>query len=147
MEMNGEERIEASRDVVWEALNDPEVLKQCIPDCKSLEKTSDTEMTAAIKLKIGPVSATFKGLVTLENVNPPHSYTITGEGKGGIAGFAHGSADVVLQEDGSHTILTYAVKAHVGGKLAQLGSRLMDATSKKLADHFFDKFAEVVDSR
>lgn len=144
MEMNGEERIAASRDVVWAALNDPEVLKQCIPGCQSLEMTSDNEMAATVKLKIGPVSAKFKGEVTLENINAPESYTITGEGKGGIAGFAKGGADVTLREDGAETILTYDVKAQVGGKLAQLGSRLIDSTSKKLAGQFFEKFGEVV---
>lgn len=144
MEMNGEERIAASRDVVWAALNNPEVLKQCIPGCESLEMTSDNEMAATVKLKIGPVSAKFKGEVTLENINAPESYTITGEGKGGIAGFAKGGADVSLREDGADTILTYDVKAQVGGKLAQLGSRLIDSTSKKLAGQFFEKFGEVV---
>ena len=144
MEMNGEERIAASRDVVWTALNDPEVLRECIPGCQSLEMTSDNEMAATVKLKVGPVSATFKGAVTLENINAPESYTITGEGKGGIAGFAKGGADVALREDGNDTILTYDVKAQVGGKLAQLGSRLIDSTSKKLAGQFFEKFGEVV---
>ncbi len=144
MEMNGEERIAASREVVWTALNDPEVLRQCIPGCQSLEMTGDNEMAATVKLKIGPVSATFKGAVTLENINAPESYTIAGEGKGGIAGFAKGGADVSLREDGSDTILTYDVKAQVGGKLAQLGSRLIDSTSKKLAGQFFEKFGEVV---
>ena len=144
MEMNGEERISASREVVWAALNDPDVLRQCIPGCQSLEMTSDSEMAATVKLRIGPVSATFKGSVTLQNINPPESYTIAGEGKGGIAGFAKGGADVVLREDGADTILTYDVKAQVGGKMAQLGSRLIDSTSKKLAGQFFEKFGEVV---
>ncbi|MCP4318443.1 MAG: carbon monoxide dehydrogenase subunit G [Hyphomicrobiales bacterium] len=146
MEMNGEERIAASRDVVWAALNDPEILRQCIPGCQSLEMTSDNEMSATVKLKVGPVSATFKGAVTLENINPPESYTISGEGKGGIAGFAKGGADVVLREDGADTILSYDVKAQVGGKIAQLGSRLIDSTSKKLAGQFFTSFGEVVGS-
>ena len=131
MEMNGEERIAASRETVWAALNDPEILKQCIPGCQSLEMTGDNEMSASVKLRIGPVSATFKGSVVLENINPPEGYTITGEGKGGIAGFAKGGADVSLREDGAETILVYDVKAQVGGKLAQLGSRLIDSTSKK----------------
>ena len=144
MEMNGEERIAASRDVVWASLNDPEVLRQCIPGCQSLEMTGDNEMAATVKLRIGPVSATFKGAVTLENINAPESYTISGEGKGGIAGFARGGADVSLREDGADTILTYDVKAQVGGKLAQLGSRLIDSTSKKLAGQFFEKFGVVV---
>ena len=144
MEMKGEERIAASRDVVWASLNDPEILRQCIPGCQSLEMTSDNEMAASVKLKIGPVSATFKGSVTLENINAPESYTIAGEGKGGVAGFARGGADVVLREDGSDTVLTYDVKAQVGGKLAQLGSRLIDSTSKKLAGQFFEKFGDIV---
>ncbi len=144
MEMNGEERIAASRETVWAALNDPEILKQCIPGCQSLEMTGENEMSAAVKLRIGPVSATFKGSVVLENINPPEGYTITGEGKGGIAGFAKGGADVSLREDGAETILVYDVKAQVGGKLAQLGSRLIDSTSKKLAGQFFTKFGKVV---
>jgi len=144
MDMTGEERIAAPRDVVWAALNDPDVLKQCIPGCQSLEVTGENEMAAAIKLKIGPVSATFKGAVTLQNVKAPESYTISGEGKGGIAGFAKGAADVRLSEDGGETVLAYDVKAQVGGKLAQLGSRLIDSTSKKLAGQFFTSFTEVV---
>ncbi len=144
MEMNGEERIAASRETVWAALNDPEILKQCIPGCQSLEMTGENEMSATVKLRIGPVSATFKGSVVLENIKPPEGYTITGEGKGGIAGFAKGGADVSLREDGAETILVYDVKAQVGGKLAQLGSRLIDSTSKKLAGQFFTKFGEVV---
>ncbi|MCY6382787.1 CoxG family protein [Hoeflea prorocentri] len=144
MEMNGEERIAASRDTVWAALNDPEVLKQCIPGCQSLEMTGDNEMAASVKLKVGPVSATFKGAVILENINAPESYTITGEGKGGIAGFAKGGADVALRQDGDETVVTYAVRAKVGGKLAQLGSRLIDSTSKKLAGQFFESLGEVV---
>ncbi|WP_419907460.1 SRPBCC family protein [Hoeflea sp.] len=147
MEMHGEERIAASREVVWAALNDPEVLKQCIPGCQSLEMTGDNEMSATVKLKIGPVSATFKGTVLLENIQAPESYTITGEGKGGIAGFAKGGADVALREDGTDTVLTYDVKAQVGGKLAQLGSRLIDSTSKKLASQFFTSFGESVEGQ
>ncbi|OCW57262.1 SRPBCC family protein [Hoeflea olei] len=147
MEMNGEERIAAPRQLVWEALNDPEVLKECIPGCQELEKTSDTDMSAVVKVKIGPVSATFNGEVMLENINAPESYTITGEGKGGIAGFAKGGADVRLAEDGAETVLSYDVKAQVGGKLAQLGSRLIDSTSKKLAGQFFAKFNEVVSGK
>ncbi|WP_299865298.1 carbon monoxide dehydrogenase subunit G [uncultured Hoeflea sp.] len=147
MEMHGEERIAAPRQMVWEALNDPDVLRECIPGCQSLEKASDTEMSAVVKIKIGPVSAKFSGEVTLENINAPESYTIVGEGKGGIAGFAKGGADVKLTEDGAETILNYDVKAQVGGKLAQLGSRLIDSTSKKLAGQFFTKFNEVVSER
>jgi len=145
MDMSGEQRIEASVEKVWAALNDVEVLKQAIPGCQSLEKTSETEMTATVTLKIGPVKAKFNGEVELTNLNPPHSYTIVGEGKGGIAGFAKGGADVALAEDGSGTILTYSAKADVGGKIAQLGSRLIDSTSKKLAGQFFEKFGEIVE--
>ncbi|MBW3097597.1 SRPBCC family protein [Pseudohoeflea coraliihabitans] len=144
MEMLGEERIDAPRQKVWEALNDPEVLRQCIPGCQSLEKISENEMTAAVKIKIGPVSAAFKGHVTLENIDAPNSYTIVGEGKGGIAGFAKGGADVNLIDEGAQTLLTYDVKAQVGGKLAQMGSRLIDSTSKKLAGQFFTRFNEIV---
>lgn len=137
MEMHGEERISAPQEVVWKALNNPEILKQCIPGCQSLEMTGDDAMAATVKLKVGPVSATFKGSVTLLNINAPHGYTISGEGKGGIAGFARGDADVSLREEGGETILTYDVKAQVGGKIAQLGSRLIDSTSKKLAGSSF----------
>ena len=144
MEMKGEERIEAPRDKVWAALNDPDVLRQCIPGCQSLEKTSDTSFAATVKVKVGPVSANFKGEVKLENINAPESYTISGEGKGGIAGFAKGGADVHLKDDGSDTLLSYEVKAQVGGKLAQMGSRLIDSTSKKLAGQFFSNFNDVV---
>jgi carbon monoxide dehydrogenase subunit G len=120
MEMSGEYRIPASREKVWAALNDPEVLKSVIPGCQSLEKTSDTTMTATVVSKVGPVKATFKGDVTLSNIRPPEGYTISGEGKGGVAGFAKGGADVTLTEDGSDTILRYEAKAQVGGKLAQV---------------------------
>lgn len=140
MEMLGEVRIEATVDEVWAALNDAEILKACIPGCQELEKVSDTEMTAKVVLKIGPVKAKFGGEVTLENLNPPNSYSIVGEGKGGIAGFAKGGADVSLEQDGDETILRYEAKAQVGGKIAQLGSRLIDSTSKKLANQFFDNF-------
>ncbi len=144
MDMSGSHRIPADRKTVWEALNDPEVLKTCIPGCESLEKTSETEMTAAVTSKIGPVKAKFKGAVTLENINAPESYRISGEGKGGVAGFAKGSANVMLTEEGDETVLTYDAKAQVGGKLAQLGSRLIDSTAKKMAEEFFSKFTETV---
>jgi carbon monoxide dehydrogenase subunit G len=144
MEMSGEYRIPASREKVWAALNDPEVLKSVIPGCQSLEKTSDTTMTATVVSKVGPVKATFKGDVTLSNIRPPEGYTISGEGKGGVAGFAKGGADVTLTEDGSDTILRYEAKAQVGGKLAQVGARLIDATAKQMADQFFGAFAEKV---
>lgn len=144
MDMTGEYRIPAPRTDVWNALNDPDVLKACIPGCESLEMTSPTEMMAAVTAKIGPVKAKFTGAVTLENLNPPESYTIAGEGKGGVAGFAKGSADVHLAEDGGDTILKYTVKAQVGGKLAQLGSRLIDSTARKMADEFFGNFSQMV---
>ncbi|TGQ44493.1 MULTISPECIES: carbon monoxide dehydrogenase subunit G [unclassified Mesorhizobium] len=143
--IEGEERIAASLQKVWEALNDPDVLRKTIPGCLSLEKKSDTEMAATVVVKIGPIKATFNGGVTLKNLNPPHSYTIQGEGKGGIAGFAKGGADVTLTADGPETtILKYAAKADVGGKIAQLGSRLIESTSKKLAGQFFSSFGATV---
>jgi hypothetical protein len=141
MEMSGERRIEAPRQTVWAALNDPEILKASIPGCQELEKVSDTEMKAKVLTKVGPVKATFTGDVTLSNINAPSSYTISGEGKGGVAGFAKGGADVSLDEDGEATILRYTAKAQVGGKLAQLGARLIDATAKQMADEFFGAFA------
>jgi carbon monoxide dehydrogenase subunit G len=141
MEMSGEYRIPAPREQVWAALNDPVVLKECIPGCQSLEKTSDTEMSAKVQAKVGPVKATFTGNVTLSDIDPPNGYTISGEGKGGIAGFAKGGADVKLADDGDGTVLTYTAKAQVGGKLAQVGARLIDATAKQMADQFFGAFA------
>jgi len=145
MNMEGQETIQAPVERVWQALNDPEVLKACIPGCESLEKKSDTELAATVSLKIGPIKARFQGTVELKNLNPPHSYTIEGEGKGGIAGFAKGGADVALTADGAAaTVLKYTVKADVGGKIAQLGSRLIDSTSKKLAGQFFDTFNKTV---
>ena len=147
MDMSGEYRITAPREAVWAALNDPEVLKTCIPGCEDLEKTSDTEMSATVTSKIGPVKAKFKGSVTLDNINPPESYTIKGEGKGGVAGFAKGGADVFLEQDGEQTLLTYKATAQVGGKLAQLGSRLIDSTARKMADDFFSKFSDLVSER
>lgn len=147
MDMSGEERIAAPREVVWAALNDPEILKQCIPGCQSLELKSPTELSATVKIRIGPVSASFSGEVVLSNINAPESYTISGEGKGGIAGFAKGGADVALIEDGPETLLRYEAKAEIGGKLAQLGSRLVDSTSKKLAQQFFADFNAAVSNR
>jgi len=145
MDMSGEYRIAAPRDKVWEGLNDPETLRASIPGCQSLEKTGDDAFSAKVTMKVGPVKATFGGDVTLSNINPPESYTISGEGKGGAAGFAKGGADVKLAEDGEGgTILTYTAKADVGGKLAQLGSRLIDGTSKKMADEFFSNFRDQV---
>lgn len=145
MDMSGEERIEAPVAAVWRALNDPDVLRACIPGCEALEKLSDTDMTATVVLKVGPIKARFAGTVELANLDPPRSYTIRGEGKGGIAGFAKGGADVSLAEDGPDaTLLSYTVKADVGGKIAQLGSRLIDSTARKLATQFFSGFGETV---
>ena len=144
MQMSGEYRIEASRDAVWAALNDPEVLKQAIPGCEEIDKVSDTEFAAKVKVKVGPVSAKFNGNVTLPDLGPPNGYTSSGQGKGGPAGFARGGAKVRLEADGAATILHYEVNAQVGGKLAQIGSRLIDATAKKMARDFFANFAEVV---
>ncbi len=144
MQMSGEYRIEAPREAVWAALNDPEILKQAVPGCEEIEKVSDTELAAKVKIKVGPVSAKFSGAVTLSDLDPPRGYTISGEGKGGPAGFAKGGAKVRLEADGAATILYYDVEARVGGKLALIGSRLIDATAKKMANDFFAKFAEVV---
>ncbi len=145
MEMSGEQIIAAPRQAVWDALNDPEVLKACIPGCDSLEKTSDTDMTATVTAKVGPVKAKFNGSVTLSEIDPPNGYRISGEGKGGAAGFAKGGAQVTLSDsDDGGTVLQYTVDATVGGKLAQIGSRLIDATAKKLSGEFFVAFAEHV---
>ena len=144
MDMNGSQRIEASREKVYAALNDVDVLKQCIPGCESVDKISDSEMTARVTLRVGPVKASFSGKVLLSDFDPPNGYTITGEGTGGMAGFAKGSAMVRLEADGDATILHYTVKADVGGKLAQLGGRLIDATATKLAGEFFEKFGSIV---
>jgi uncharacterized protein len=141
MELKGEYRVPAPREHVWAMLNDPAVLRECIPGCESLEGSPSEGFAARVTTKVGPVKATFNGQVTLSNVNPPESYTISGEGKGGVAGFAKGSADVHLAPDGDATILSYTVNAQVGGKIAQLGSRLIDSTAKKLADQFFSSFA------
>ena len=142
MDMTGEYRIPASKQAVWDALNDPEVLKASIPGCDSVEKISDTELKAKVTLKIGPVKAKFAGDVTLSDMDPPNSYTISGKGKGGAAGFGSGSATVSMTGEGGETVLTYSAKASVGGKIAQIGQRLIDSTSKKLADEFFSNFVE-----
>ena len=144
MEIKGEYKIAAPRDKVFAALNDPAVLQACIPGCESLEKTSDTEMKAKVRLRIGPVSATFTGKVTLSDIDPPNGYKISGEGQGGVAGFAKGGAVVTLRDDGGATVLDYNVDAQVGGKIAQVGARLIDGTARKLADEFFGKFAAMV---
>jgi uncharacterized protein len=144
MEMTGEFRIPATRQRVWEALNDPEILKSSIPGCQTIEKLSDTEFTAKVVAQVGPVKANFSGKVTLSDLDPPQSYTIAGEGSGGVAGFAKGSAKVNLGEEADGTVLNYAVQAHVGGKLAQIGSRLIDSVARKMAENFFTRFVAAV---
>jgi len=139
MEMTGEYRIPAPRDTVWRALNDPEVLRASIPGCEELQLVSENELTAKVTTKIGPVKQKFNGDVFLENVDAPNSYTLRGEGKG-TAGFAKGAADVQLEEDGGETVLRYQARADVGGKLAQLGSRLVKGSAQKMADDFFGNF-------
>lgn len=144
MEMAGEFRINASIDKVWAALNDPELLRQSVPGCQSITRLSDSEMEGSVVASVGPVKATFKGSVVLSDVNPPHSYTLTGQGKGGAAGFAKGVAKVSLTEIDGATVLKYAVEASVGGKLAQIGQRLIDGAAKKLSDEFFGNFSAIV---
>jgi carbon monoxide dehydrogenase subunit G len=145
MEMSGERRIEAPRETVWQGLNDPEVLRHSIPGCETVERTGDDSFQARVAVKLGPMAAKFTGKVQLTNINPPASYTIGGEGNGGAMGFAKGGADVALEELGpTTTLLTYKVKAQVGGKMAQLGARLIDSTAKQMADQFFDRFATYV---
>ena len=146
MDMTGEFRIAASREAVWNALNDPVVLKQCIAGCEELTKTSDTEFVARVVARVGPVKAGFNGKVTLSDLDRPNGYKITGEGQGGAAGFARGGADVRLEPDGSGTLLKYTVNAAIGGKLAQIGARLIDGTARKFAEDFFAKFAALVAS-
>ena len=141
MDLKGEYRIRASRSDVWAMINDPQVLKDCIPGCDSLDGSLEDGFTARVTTKIGPIKATFDGSVKLSNIQAPESYTISGEGKGGVAGFAKGGADVHLAEAEGETILSYTAKAQVGGKLAQLGARLIDSTAKKLADEFFASLA------
>jgi carbon monoxide dehydrogenase subunit G len=143
MDMTGERRIAASRQTVWAALNDANVLKQCIPGCESLEKLFDTKMTAKVTVGIGPVHASFTGRVKLSDLDPP-MVRLSGEGSGGLAGHAKGGATVRLFDDGKGTLMKYEAQADVGGKLAQLGSRLIDSAAKKLTDEFFEKFAAVV---
>lgn len=144
MEMTGEHLVPASRAAVWEALNDADVLRQCIPGCTALDKVSDTELLGKSVLKIGPIKATFSGRVLLSDISPEQGYTISGEGQGGVAGFAKGGAQVWLEDADDATKMSYRAKADIGGKLAQLGSRLIDSTAKKLADEFFQKFVAVV---
>src|SRR6201985_2407535 len=144
MTMTGEVQLPASREVVWAKLNDAEVLKACIPGCEELNKTSDTEFQAIATTKIGPVKARVKGKVHLTDLDPPNGYKISGEGDGGVAGFAKGGATVALTEKDGVTLLTYNVEAQIGGKLAQWGQRLVNGAAKKLADDFFVRFAAAV---
>ena len=144
MTMNGEATLPAAKQVVWAKLNDAEVLKACIPGCEQLSKDDDTHFSAVVKVKLGPVKATFKGKVELQDLDPPNGYRIVGEGEGGIAGFAKGGAVVQLSDHEDGTLLKYDVEAQIGGKLMQLGSRLIDSVSKKLADEFFANFAKAV---
>lgn len=144
MKMTGQERIAAPRSRVWEALNDPEVLQQCIPGCQSLQKEGADKLRATVEIKIGPIGARFNSLVTLTDVQAPQSYTLIGEGQGGTVGSAKATIKVRLAEDGDATMLSYEVEAQVGGRLAQLGGPLIDATAKQLAAKFFKKFGEVV---
>lgn len=144
MTMNGEVQLASPREVVWAKLNDPEVLKASIPGCEEMERTEDNGFRATVKVKVGPVSARFKGKVTLSDLDPPNGYKINGEGEGGVAGFAKGGAAVKLAEKDGGTLLIYDVEAQIGGKLAQLGQRLINGTAKKLADEFFTNFAKAV---
>lgn len=144
LEMSGTYDLPVSREQAWAALNDAEILKRCIPGCEELEKVSDTEMKAVVVSKIGPVKAKFRGTVTLSDFNAPQSYRISGEGDGGIAGFAKGGALVELTASETGTTLVYKAEAQIGGKLAQLGQRLVAGTAKKIADEFFKNFAEAV---
>ena len=146
MELKGSFDLSAPKQQVWDALNDPEVLKGCIPGCEEIVKTSDTSFSAKVTAKVGPVKAKFTGDVTLSDLDPPNAYKISGEGKGGAAGFAKGGANVSLKDnDSGGTTLEYAVTAQVGGKLAQIGSRLIDSTAKKMAREFFETFGKIVD--
>lgn len=146
MEMTGEQLIHASQAQTWAALNDPAILKECVPGCESIERTGDNEYVVLMTARVGPVAAKFKGRMTLSNIVAPDSYSIAFEGQGGVAGFAKGSADVALAGEGQATRLAYKVKANVGGKLAQIGSRLIDATARKMAEEFFTRFAAAVGS-
>ena len=145
MTMTGEVQLPAKREVVWEKLNDPEVLKACIPGCEELTRESDTGFRAVAMTKIGPVKARFKGHVQLTELDPPNGYRISGEGDGGVAGFAKGGATVNLTDKDGGTLLTYNVEAQIGGKLAQLGQRLVNGAAKKVADDFFRNFASAVE--
>ncbi len=147
MTMTGEVQLPAAREAVWAKLNDPEILKICIPGCEQLDKLSDTEFAAVATNKIGPVKARFKGKLTLSELDPPNGYKISGQGDGGVAGFAKGGATVTLSPKDGGTLLSYTVEAQIGGKLAQIGQRLINGAAKKLADGFFEKFAAAVNSQ
>ena len=144
MNFTGRYAIPAPAEAVWIALNDPEVLKACIPGCEQIEKTSPTDFAATATLKIGPVKATFRGKVKLSDLDPPYRCKLSGEGQGGVAGFAKGNADIELAADGGSTVLTYAATASVGGKLAQIGQRLIDGAAKQIADDFFGRFSQAL---
>jgi carbon monoxide dehydrogenase subunit G len=144
LEMSGEYDLPQKREIVWRALNDPAMLEKCIPGCETLEKRSDTEFQATVKLSIGPVSARFKGKVKLEDIDAPNGYKIVGEGEGGVAGFAKGQASVALADEGEGCKLTYKAEAATGGKIAQLGQRLISGSAKKTADRFFENFVEAL---
>jgi carbon monoxide dehydrogenase subunit G len=144
MTMTGQVQLPASRQEVWAKLNDPEVLKACIPGCEQLDKNADNEFQAVATIKVGPVKARWKGKVKLSDLDPPNSYRISGEGEGGVAGFAKGGAKVTLADDAGGTRLSYDVEAQIGGKLAQLGQRLINSAAKKTADDFFENFAAAV---
>jgi hypothetical protein len=145
LDIQGEYKIALAQEEVWKALNDAEVLKQCIPGCQEMEKKSDTEYSARVVAAIGPVKATFKTIIEMKNLKPPHSYTISGEANGGVAGFGNGSADITLTESAGTTTLHYHAKFKVGGKLAQIGARLVAGVTRKIADEFFSKFSQALD--
>lgn len=147
MDLSGDTLIPAPIGTVWAGLNDPAILRRCIPGCETLEQTGPTEMTARVVQKVGPVSATFAGKVTLSDLDPPHSYRITGQGSGGVAGFAKGSALIRLSEDAAGTRLTYTVEVSIGGKIAQLGSRMITGLANRLAAEFFQSFSDAVSGR
>lgn len=142
MDLTGEERIAAPRQAVWDALNDIETLKSCIPGCEDIERISETQIRAALKVSFGILKIRFHGILELSNMVPPVSYTISGHGEGSIAGFAHGATDVRLDEDGNETILSYAIRGDAGGKVAQIGTKLLGSVARKLADRFFANIAE-----
>jgi carbon monoxide dehydrogenase subunit G len=144
MDFTGRYVIPAPPETVWDAIQNPDILKACIPGCESLEKTADNAFEARATLKIGPVKATFKGKVTLDEMEPPRRCVLRGEGQGGVAGFAKGEAEVLLAPEDGQTVLTYTAKASIGGKLAQIGQRLIDGAAKQIADDFFSRFVDAI---